>query len=454
MRASGFDVPRPLKLFEHAGLTRELLATVKRRGYAAPTAIQAQALPVVLSGRDAIGIATTGSGKTAAYLLPFIVHAMDQPPLQKGDGPIGLVLAPTHELAEQVTMEARKFAKGDGLRAVGVWGGVGKYEQLKELKAGADIVVGTPGRLLELIRPKGGQPGLSLRRVTYVVLDEADRMFSLGFEPQVRSLLGQVRPDRQTVLFSATFRPALERLARDALSEPVRVTVGEVGEANDDVTQVVEVLPNADAKWGWLVARLPHFAKAGTVLVFVSQKAQSEELARSPRRSDGRSGRRHPRRSHAGGAPRGVARVQTRQHAAPRRYRRRVARPRHPGDQDRHQLRRRAPRRRPHPPHRPHRPRRRHRRHRVHSGHARRVRRCRRPRSVAALGLAGAAARPDRPRAALAPLGRLGPRRAEGRRPTQPLCAAAAAAAAGRGALAAAARCRSARLRRFTKWRS
>ena len=282
VRASGFDVPRPLKLFEHAGLTRELLATVKRRGYAAPTAIQAQALPVVLSGRDAIGIATTGSGKTAAYLLPFIVHAMDQPPLQKGDGPIGLVLAPTHELAEQVTMEARRFAKGDGLRAVGVWGGVGKYEQLKELKAGADIVVGTPGRLLELIRPKGGQSsGLSLRRVTYVVLDEADRMFSLGFEPQVRSLLGQVRPDRQTVLFSATFRPALERLARDALSEPVRVTVGEVGEANDDVTQVVEVLPNADAKWGWLVARLPHFAKVGTILVFVSQKAQSEELARS-----------------------------------------------------------------------------------------------------------------------------------------------------------------------------
>ena len=390
VRASGFDVPRPLKLFEHAGLTRELLATVKRRGYAAPTAIQAQALPVVLSGRDAIGIATTGSGKTAAYLLPFIVHAMDQPPLQKGDGPIGLVLAPTHELAEQVTMEARKFAKGDGLRAVGVWGGVGKYEQLKELKAGADIVVGTPGRLLELIRPKGGQPsGLSLRRVTYVVLDEADRMFSLGFEPQVRSLLGQVRPDRQTVLFSATFRPALERLARDALSEPVRVTVGEVGEANDDVTQVVEVLPNADAKWGWLVARLPTLPKRGPSSCSSPQRPNPRSSrAPSPLRRAKRSmpsteiarRRSAKRRCARSNAARGSSSLPTSRRA-----------PRHPGDQDSHQLRRRAPRRRSHPPHWAHRPRRRHRRHRVHAGHSRRVRRCRRPRS-------GRCARPRRRR--------------------------------------------------------
>ena len=275
-------------------------------------------------------------------------------------------------------------------------------------------------------------------------------MFSLGFEPQVRSLLGQVRPDRQTVLFSATFRPALERLARDALSEPVRVTVGEVGEANDDVTQVVEVLPNADAKWGWLVARLPHFAKAGTVLVFVSQKAQSEELARSLAAQTGEAvdaihgDRTQAERQEALRAfKRGSTRLLVATDVASRGldipaiktvinfdvarraedHTHRIGRTGRAGATDGT----------------------------VHSGHARRVRRCRRPRSVAALGLAGAAARPDRPAqrsrrwaaSGLAEPKVVDPpsfRRRRRRRRRAPR--------------AAAARCRSARLRRFTKWRN
>ena len=179
---------------------------MRRHGYEEPTPIQCQALPIALSGRDMIGIAATGSGKTAAFVLPALTHIMAQHELRKGDGPIALILAPTHELAEQIVKEARRFAKPLGVRCTAVFGGVGKYEQFKELKAGAELVVGTPGRLIELIGTKGA---LSMTRVTYVVIDEADRMFSLGFEQQVRSVVGQVRPDRQTLLFSATFRLGL-----------------------------------------------------------------------------------------------------------------------------------------------------------------------------------------------------------------------------------------------------
>ena len=186
VRCTGFDVPAPLRLFEHAGLPRELLQSLKKRGFEAPTPIQCQALPVALSGRDLIGVAATGSGKTAAYLLPIVVHCLGQPALARGDGPIALCVVPTHELCEQIVQEARKLCKAhgerrglqplwrglqhatrpgpslgsrrhtlpppSGLRCAGVFGGVGKYEQYKELKAGAEIVVGTPGRLLELIK--------------------------------------------------------------------------------------------------------------------------------------------------------------------------------------------------------------------------------------------------------------------------------------------------------------
>lgn len=274
IRVSGFEVPRPIKLFEDCGFSSVLMSAITKQGYEKPTPIQCQALPIVLSGMDIIGIAKTGSGKTAAFVLPMIVHIMDQPELQKEEGPIGVICAPTRELAHQIYLESKKFAKAYGIRVAAVYGGMSKHEQFKELKAGCEIVVATPGRLIDLLKMKA----LTMLRATYLVLDEADRMFDLGFEPQIRSIVGQIRPDRQTLLFSATMPRKVERLAREILVDPVRVTVGEVGSANEDITQVVNVIPSDAEKMPWLLERLPGMIDEGDVLVFASRKATVDEI--------------------------------------------------------------------------------------------------------------------------------------------------------------------------------
>ncbi|KAL2934956.1 DEAD-box ATP-dependent RNA helicase 24 [Bienertia sinuspersici] len=274
IRVSGFDVPRPVKTFDDCGFPPPLMSAIAKQGYEKPTNVQCQALPVVLSGNDVIGIAKTGSGKTAAFVLPMIVHIMDQPELGKGEGPIGVICAPTRELAHQIYLEARKFAKPYGLRVSAVYGGMSKLDQFKELKAGAEIVIATPGRLIDLLKMKA----LTMKRATYLVLDEADRMFDLGFEPQIRSIVGQIRPDRQTLLFSATMPRKVEKLAREILSDPVRVAVGEVGMANEDITQIVEVLPSDGEKLPWLLDKLQGMIDEGDVLVFASKKASVDEL--------------------------------------------------------------------------------------------------------------------------------------------------------------------------------
>ncbi|GFQ01555.1 dead-box ATP-dependent RNA helicase 24 [Phtheirospermum japonicum] len=274
IRVSGFDVPRPVKTFEDCGFSAELMKAIGKQAYEKPTPIQCQALPIVLSGRDIIGIAKTGSGKTASFVLPMITHIMDQPELQKEEGPIGVICAPTRELAHQIYLEAKKFSKAHGIRVSAVYGGMSKLDQFKELKAGCEIVVATPGRLIDMIKMKA----LTMFRATYLVLDEADRMFDLGFEPQIRSIVGQIRPDRQTLLFSATMPRKVEKLAREILSDPIRVTVGQVGMANEDITQVVEVIPSEAEKLPWLLERLPGLIDEGDVLVFASKKATVDEV--------------------------------------------------------------------------------------------------------------------------------------------------------------------------------
>ncbi|KAG9069195.1 hypothetical protein KI688_010092 [Linnemannia hyalina] len=274
MRVSGADAAKPCISFAHFGFEEALMETIRRAGYSEPSGIQQQAIPVALSGRDIIGIAKTGSGKTAAFLLPMIVHIMDQEELDKGDGPIGVVLAPTRELADQIYSEAKRFAKAYGLRVAVVYGGASKQEQFKTLRSGVEILVATPGRLIDMIKIKA----TNFKRTSFLVMDEADRFFDLGFEPQVRSICDNIRPDRQTVLFSATFQKRVERLAREVMTDPVRISIGNVGQINSDVTQVIQILKDDTLKWKWLLERLQEFEALGSVLIFVSRKNGVVEL--------------------------------------------------------------------------------------------------------------------------------------------------------------------------------
>ncbi|XP_011155541.1 ATP-dependent RNA helicase DDX42 [Solenopsis invicta] len=276
IKVSGPSPPNPVTSFGHFGFDDALIKTIRKNEYTQPTPIQAQAVPAALSGRDIIGIAKTGSGKTAAFIWPMLVHIMDQRELKAGDGPIGLILAPTRELSQQIYQEAKKFGKVYNIQVCCCYGGGSKWEQSKALESGAEIVVATPGRMIDLVKMKA----TNLTRVTFLVLDEADRMFDMGFEPQVRSICNHVRPDRQTLLFSATFKKKVEKLARDILTDPIRIVQGDVGEANTDVTQhVIMFHNNPSGKWNWLLQNLVEFLSAGSLLIFVTKKLNAEELA-------------------------------------------------------------------------------------------------------------------------------------------------------------------------------
>ncbi|XP_061701185.1 ATP-dependent RNA helicase DDX42 isoform X1 [Syngnathoides biaculeatus] len=275
LRVSGAAPPKPCTSFAHFSFDEQLMHQIRKSEYTQPTPIQCQGVPIALSGRDMIGIAKTGSGKTAAFIWPMLVHIMDQKELEPGDGPIGVIVCPTRELCQQIHAECKRFGKAYSLRSVAVYGGGSMWEQAKALQEGAEIVVCTPGRLIDHVKKKA----TSLQRVSYLVFDEADHMFDMGFEYQVRSIASHVRPDRQTLLFSATFRKKIERLARDILMDPIRVVQGDIGEANEDVTQVVEMLPSGTDKWSWLTRRLVEFTSSGSVLIFVTKKANSDELA-------------------------------------------------------------------------------------------------------------------------------------------------------------------------------
>lgn len=186
---AGADVPRPIVSFAHLNLDDTLKRLIVKNEFEKPTPIQAIALPAALSGRDVVGIAKTGSGKTLAYVWPMIVHVSHQEQSGKGEGPIAVVLAPTRELCQQIYVETRKYSKKYGLKVACILGGENKHEQWKALKAGVDILIASPGRLIEMLKKKA----TDLIRVTYLVLDEADRMLSLGFEQQIRSIVSQTR---------------------------------------------------------------------------------------------------------------------------------------------------------------------------------------------------------------------------------------------------------------------
>ncbi|SAM77425.1 related to RNA helicase [Ustilago bromivora] len=276
----GKDCPKPLTKWSHCGLPASALDVIKKLGYAAPTPIQSQAVPAIMSGRDIIGVAKTGSGKTMAFLLPMFRHIKDQRPVEPSEGPVGIVMTPTRELAVQIYREMRPFIKALGLRAACVYGGAPISEQIADMKKTADIVVATPGRLIDLLTANSGRV-TNLRRVTYLVLDEADRMFDMGFEPQVMKIVNNIRPDRQTVLFSATFPKQMESLARKVLkNKPLEITVGGRSVVAAEIEQIVEVRPE-NTKFHRLLeilGELYNRDKDARTLIFVDRQEAADDL--------------------------------------------------------------------------------------------------------------------------------------------------------------------------------
>ncbi|CRG94655.1 ATP-dependent RNA helicase DDX5, putative [Plasmodium gallinaceum] len=219
----GDNVPNPVVSINKIGFPDYVIKALKNNNITAPTPIQIQGWPIALSGKDMIGKAETGSGKTLAFILPAFVHILAQPSLKYGDGPIVLVLAPTRELAEQIRQECIKFSTESKIRNTCAYGGVPKSGQIYALRQGVHILIACPGRLIDLLE----QNVTNLMRVTYLVLDEADKMLDMGFELQIRKIVDQIRPDRQTLMWSATWPKEVQVLAKDLCKQqPIHVNVG------------------------------------------------------------------------------------------------------------------------------------------------------------------------------------------------------------------------------------
>ncbi|KAH8106099.1 P-loop containing nucleoside triphosphate hydrolase protein [Cristinia sonorae] len=281
IKIRGVDCPRPVTKWSHFGLPAVCLDVIKRLNYTAPTPIQAQAVPAIMSGRDVIGVAKTGSGKTIAFLLPLFRHIKDQRPLEQMEGPMAVVMTPTRELAVQIHKECKPFLRVLGLRAVCAYGGSPIKDQIAEMKKGAEIIVCTPGRMIDLLTANSGRV-TNLKRVTYLVLDEADRMFDMGFEPQVMKIVNNIRPDRQTVLFSATFPKQMDSLARKILRKPLEITVGGRSVVAPEIEQIVEVREE-ESKFNRLLEILGQTYNEdpeSRTLVFVDRQEAADNLLR------------------------------------------------------------------------------------------------------------------------------------------------------------------------------
>jgi len=278
MTVQGKNIPRPVETFDEAGFPQYVLSEGKAQGFEKPTSIQSQGWPMALSGRDVVGIAETGSGKTLSYCLPAIVHINAQPLLAPGDGPIVLVLAPTRELAVQIQTEITKFGKSSRIRNTCVYGGVPKGPQIRDLSRGVEVCIATPGRLIDML--EAGRT--NLRRVTYLVLDEADRMLDMGFEPQIRKIIGQIRPDRQTCMWSATWPKEVRQLASDFLNDYIQVNIGSMDlSANHRITQIVEVVSDFE-KRDRMIKHLEKImeTQGSKCLVFTGTKRIADEITR------------------------------------------------------------------------------------------------------------------------------------------------------------------------------
>ena len=259
--------------FSSLGLTETILRALRTKGYSAPTPIQQQAIPPLLAGEDVLGIAQTGTGKTAAFALPILQQLAAARERAKPNTPRALVLAPTRELAVQIHDDFRDYGAGLGLRQTVILGGVSQRPQVAALARRTDIVVATPGRLLDLFE----QGHIRLDRIAFFVLDEADRMLDMGFIHDVRRIIRELPRQRRSLLFSATMPPDVARLAQEILHRPKRVEVTPSATTVDTVQQLVYFVNSADKPK--LLGELLHDSALSRVLVFARTKHRANRVA-------------------------------------------------------------------------------------------------------------------------------------------------------------------------------
>ncbi|KAH8417757.1 hypothetical protein KR222_005325 [Zaprionus bogoriensis] len=270
-------IPNPVWKFEQCFAPYpDLLQEIQKQGFTKPSPIQSQAWPILLKGHDMIGIAQTGTGKTLAFLLPGMIHTEYQStPRGTRGGANVLVLAPTRELALQIEMEVNKYSFRQ-MRAVCVYGGGDRKMQISDVERGAEIIICTPGRLNDLVQAKV----IDISTITYLVLDEADRMLDMGFEPQIRKILLDIRPDRQTIMTSATWPPGVRRLAQSYMKDPIQVCVGSLDlAATHSVKQVIEILEDDQDKYNTLKSFVRHMTKTDKIIVFCGRKARADDVS-------------------------------------------------------------------------------------------------------------------------------------------------------------------------------
>ncbi|KAI8945274.1 DEAD-domain-containing protein [Xylaria longipes] len=289
VEASGHDVPEPVLTFSHPPLEEHLIRNIELARYKVPTPVQKYSIPIVMGGRDLMACAQTGSGKTGGFLFPILSQAFLNGPSpvpanaaggfgrQRKAYPTSLILAPTRELVSQIYEESRKFAYRSWVRPCVVYGGADIGSQLRQIERGCDLLVATPGRLVDLIE----RGRISLQNIKYLVLDEADRMLDMGFEPQIRRIVeGEDMPtvqNRQTLMFSATFPRDIQMLARDFLKDYVFLSVGRVGSTSENITQKVEYVEDADKRS--VLLDILHTHGAGLTLIFVETKRMADSLS-------------------------------------------------------------------------------------------------------------------------------------------------------------------------------
>ncbi|KAH9385709.1 ATP-dependent RNA helicase DDX5/DBP2 [Nematocida major] len=278
MTITGDSIPKPCMNFEHFGFPESVMAEFKRSGYTNPTPIQAQGWPMALCGRDMVGVANTGSGKTLSFILPALIHARAQKPLRQGDGPIVLVLAPTRELVSQIEEEAKKYAGFFGMRTFSVYGGVPSGPQKGAIRRGTEILIATPGRLIDLY----DQGAVYLSRVSFLVLDEADRMLDMGFEPQLKKIIPETNPKRQTLMWSATWPKEVQSLARNYMNDYIQVKIGSAElVANIKITQKTYIVEyrEKDRLLSEVLTEVAGDEKLNPkIIVFCNQKRKCDDL--------------------------------------------------------------------------------------------------------------------------------------------------------------------------------